>query len=185
MIGNDIVDITLARTQSNWRRKGFLEKQFTDFEIERIVKSQHPFMQVWLFWSMKEAAYKIHVQQYQKRFFAAKKFQCSMISKTSGVIKFDKDIYFSSSIITENYIHTIVLKKNTEIPTSKLFLIDEKSSQTAQVSKQLLLNIPLATAIQKNEFGVPFLYKNRKKLEFSVSTSHHGNYGGFAIVKSK
>ena len=185
MIGNDIVDLTLAKTQSNWRRNRFLEKQFTDFEIERIVKSQHPFMQVWLFWSMKEAAYKLNVQQYQKRFFAAKKFQCAMISKTSGVIKFDKDIYFSTSIITENYIHTIVLKKNTEIPTSKLFLIDEKSSQTAQVSKQLLLSVPVATAIQKNEFGVPFLCQNDKKLGFSVSTSHHGNYGGFAIVNSK
>ena len=73
MIGNDIVDLTLAKTQSNWRRNRFLEKQFTDFEIERIVKSQHPFMQVWLFWSMKEAAYKIHVQQYQKTIFCSQK----------------------------------------------------------------------------------------------------------------
>jgi hypothetical protein len=108
-----------------------------------------------------------------------------MISNTSGIIKFNEDTYFSSSKITENYIHTIVFKNLDEIPNSKLFLINEKSSQSAQVSEQLLSSFRLATAIQKNEFGVPFLYQNDKKLGFSVSTSHHGNYGGFAIVKSQ
>ena len=29
MIGNDIVDLSLAAIQSNWQRRGFLEKQFT------------------------------------------------------------------------------------------------------------------------------------------------------------
>ena len=32
MIGNDIVDLDLARTQSNWQRKGFLDKIFTKKE---------------------------------------------------------------------------------------------------------------------------------------------------------
>ena len=32
MIGNDIVDLNLAKTQSNWQRKGFLERQFTKKE---------------------------------------------------------------------------------------------------------------------------------------------------------
>ena len=31
-IGNDIIDLKLAKTQSNWQRKGFLEKQFTQKE---------------------------------------------------------------------------------------------------------------------------------------------------------
>lgn len=185
MIGNDIVDLQLAKTQSNWQRKGFLEKQFTDVEIEKIVNSDDAFLQVWLFWSMKEAAYKLHVQQYQNRFFAPKKFQCSMISNTSGIIKFNEETYFSSSTITENYIHTIVFKNFDEIPNSKLFLMDEKTSKTAQVSEQLLSSVTLATAIQKNEFGVPFLYQKDKKLGFSVSTSHHGKFGGFAIVISQ
>ena len=28
--GNDIVDLSLAKTESNWKRKGFLEKIFTE-----------------------------------------------------------------------------------------------------------------------------------------------------------
>ncbi|WP_332368793.1 hypothetical protein [Spirosoma telluris] len=29
MIGNDIVDLTQAKQESNWQRKGFLHKLFT------------------------------------------------------------------------------------------------------------------------------------------------------------
>ena len=37
-IGNDIVDLSLAKIQSNWQRKGFLEKQFTQKEQIEILK---------------------------------------------------------------------------------------------------------------------------------------------------
>lgn len=73
MIGNDLIDIQLAKSQSNWQRKGFLEKQFADTEIVEILSSENPFLQVWLFWSMKEAAYKCYAKEFQKRFFAPKK----------------------------------------------------------------------------------------------------------------
>ena len=46
MIGNDIVDLNLAKTESNWQRKGFLEKQFTDSEINEILNSENPFLKV-------------------------------------------------------------------------------------------------------------------------------------------
>ena len=89
MIGNDVVDLNLAKTESNWQRKGFLEKQFTEFEINEILSSANPFLKVWLFWSMKEAAYKCYVQEHQKRFFAPKKFSCKMISDREGVVEID------------------------------------------------------------------------------------------------
>ena len=63
-LGNDIIDLNLAKTQSNWERKGFLEKQFTEQEQEIILNSTNSFLQVWLFWSMKEAAYKCYTQEF-------------------------------------------------------------------------------------------------------------------------
>lgn len=60
MIGNDIIDLQLASRQSNWRRKGFLEKVFTSSEREIIKASEEKEECVWLLWSMKEAAYKAH-----------------------------------------------------------------------------------------------------------------------------
>ena len=32
-IGNDIVDLNLAKTESNWQRPGFLEKQLPEYMI--------------------------------------------------------------------------------------------------------------------------------------------------------
>jgi len=56
LIGNDIVDLQCARKESNWQRKGFLEKQFTDLEQEIIFRVENSFETVWRLWSMKEAA---------------------------------------------------------------------------------------------------------------------------------
>jgi phosphopantetheinyl transferase (holo-ACP synthase) len=73
LIGNDIIDLSVAKIESNWHRKGFLEKQFTSNEQQLILASTNSFDLVWRFWSMKEAAYKVYSQQNEVRFFAPKK----------------------------------------------------------------------------------------------------------------
>lgn len=81
MIGNDLVDLKLAAKQSNWQRKGFLDKLFTPIEQGYILNSDNPFETVWLLWSMKESAYKVYLQMHNDRFFAPKKLMCHLISK--------------------------------------------------------------------------------------------------------
>lgn len=61
MTGNDIVDIKQAAAESNWKRKGFLEKIFTPHEQEYIGQSALPEEMVWKLWSMKESAYNIYI----------------------------------------------------------------------------------------------------------------------------
>lgn len=182
MIGNDLIDLQLAKSQSNWQRKGFLEKQFTDTEIAEILSSENPFLQVWLFWSMKEAAYKCYTQEFQKRFFAPKKFVCTMISKNTGIVSVENQQYFSKSEISTFFIHTIAKKEDTEIYASELFLIDENANQTQFVQQQILSTFLQKVTIQKNEFGIPFLYQKDKKLALSISISHHGKFGAFVVL---
>lgn len=182
MIGNDLIDLQLAESQSNWQRKGFLEKQFTDTEIVEILSSENPFLQVWLFWSMKEAAYKCYTQEFQKRFFAPKKFVCTMISKNTGIVSVENQQYFSKSEISTFFIHTIAKKKEDEIYASELFFMDEKDNQTQFVYQQIIAKYLEVSAIQKNEFWVPFLYQNEKKLALSLSISHHGKFGAFVVL---
>jgi len=57
MIGNDIVDLELALKESNWKRKGFLNKIFTNEEQLLISSAINPEIMVWNLWSRKEAAY--------------------------------------------------------------------------------------------------------------------------------
>ena len=182
MIGNDLIDIQWAKSQSNWQRKGFLEKQFADTEIVEILSSENPFLQVWLFWSMKEAAYKCYAKEFQKRFFAPKKFVCTMIDKNTGIVSIDQHRYFSKSEIAPMFIHTVSQKNEVEISTSEMFLMNEKVNQTLFVQQQILAKFSKADAIQKNELGIPFLYQKDKKLALSISISHHGKFGAFVVL---
>ena len=43
MIGNDIIDLSAAKLESNWQRRGFLEKQFTKNEQRQILSAQNSF----------------------------------------------------------------------------------------------------------------------------------------------
>ena len=47
MIGNDVVDLALAKIESNWQRKGFLNKIFTENEKILIQKSKNQELMVW------------------------------------------------------------------------------------------------------------------------------------------
>lgn len=181
MIGNDIVDLNIAKTQSNWQRKGFLEKQFTGFEQEVILKSENPFLQVWLFWSMKEAAYKCYTQEYQKRFFAPKKFSCKIVNDSSGVVILDSKKYTIKYLFTNDYIHSVAQEIPSKKMVSELFYMDKTKDIIQNKNRKLLSYLGSGIELKKNEIGIPYAYQQGKKLPISISTSHHGNYGAFAI----
>jgi phosphopantetheinyl transferase len=67
---------------------------------------------------------------------------------------------------------------------SELFFIEKNQSQTKITNTKLLTFFPKETTVQKNEFGVPYLYQNNIKLPVVISTSHHGNYGAFVISEN-
>lgn len=184
-IGNDIVDLNLAKTQSNWQRPGFLEKQFTAYEQKEIFNSNDPFLTVWLFWSMKEAAYKWYMQQYKKRFFAPKKFSCKILSNTSGSVTIEDRICYIKYQLSVNYIYTVASEKNQIKMVSDSFFIEKNTSSTKKISTKLLSHFPEDIQLKKSDLGIPYLWKNNKKLPFSISKTHHGNYGAFAFILQK
>ncbi|WP_296634139.1 4'-phosphopantetheinyl transferase superfamily protein [Polaribacter sp.] len=178
MIGNDVVDLQLAKTQSNWQRKGFLEKQFSETEIRDIEKAQNSFELVWLFWSMKEAAYKCYIQTDKKRFFAPRKFNCFITSKNEGVVEYLGHKFKIQYQLTKEYIHSWVVKEGI---VQKSFYIDNITKQSITTNQNLLNNFCTETFIRKDEFGVPYLFKENQKLLVFISTAHHGNYGAYVI----
>ncbi len=183
MIGNDIVDLNLAKKESNWQRKGFLEKQFTLNEQRTILKSENPFLQVWLFWSMKEAAYKCYTQKHLKRFFAPQKFECSLTSKDEGVVFFNDNKYYTTTFIDAFYIYTIA---NSKLKRAKVFSSIGSPKTIDKDLKQTLVDetgISLEEIEQrKSPIGAPLYYHEEKKLTSSCTITHHGNYGAFAFM---
>src|SRR5690606_12351327 len=63
---------------------------------------------VWTFWSMKEAAYKIHNRKTGIRNFAPTKSACYLdTNKNRGFVTVDEQKYFTQTFIETDYIHTI------------------------------------------------------------------------------
>jgi phosphopantetheinyl transferase (holo-ACP synthase) len=177
LIGNDIIDLSLAKTQSNWQRSGFLEKQFTKHEIEAIQKAENSFLLVWRFWSMKEAVYKVVVQQQKKRFFAPKKFECKIRSETKGFVRFEDQTFETTTQTTHKYIYTSVGKATAQHIGPKA---DEQ-----EILKLIERNtgIPsIQLEIKKTAVGVPELLIAGKQRNYRLTKSHHGAYEAFEII---
>lgn len=195
MIGNDVVDLRQASIDSpknfkglRWKR--FLDKVFTEEEQEFIVNSKNQFKTVWMLWSMKEAAYKIHVRQYEKRTFNPKKFKCQVFYRIRGKVSVDNHDYYTTSQINEDYIYTVASSEKNIKPISSCLRLENSAyeNQYKVARNEVLLrfselkNTPISSIeIIKGKAGVPWLFINGKKQEDSLSITHHGAYCGFAL----
>ena len=113
MIGNDVVDLALAGKESNWKRKGFLQKIFTEKEQFQILNSENPEVKVWELWSRKEAAYKIFNRNSGIRLFNPKQFECSGDRGLETVV-FGNLSYFTHTIVDESAIYTIAVERKSD-----------------------------------------------------------------------
>ena len=159
MIGNDIVDLALAKKESNWKRKGFLDKIFTKKEQLMISKAKNQEVMVWNLWSRKEAAYKIFNRQTQIREYIPLQLECSDLEIIDGFyfgkVIINDSIYFTKTEITRQFINTIAVVNSQDFDTIKALNNLEK--------------------IQKNN-GIPNYFENDKLPLKPVSISHHGRF---------
>jgi phosphopantetheinyl transferase (holo-ACP synthase) len=184
LIGNDIIDLTLAKTESNWQRRGFLEKQFSANEQQLILNAQNSFEMVWRLWSMKEAAYKIFTQQHSVRFFAPKKFECKLMLDLNGVVCYKNQKFYTTSIVNQHYIFTrAALTKET---SSYSEMVSPDQIDTMIKDKLNVLTGLKMTGIEqkKSKTGAPSYYNKTTLLTSSCSISHHGKYGAYSFVKA-
>lgn len=156
MIGNDIVDLSLARIQSNWQRKGFLQKLFTADEQQAILNHPDPELMVWVLWSMKEAAYKVYNRQTLDKGFFPHLLECKISSTTatlSGNVCCKGSAYSTLTFINEDFIHTLAVTQPKDLK-----YIYEISSEK----------------VEKDSNGLPFVCENG--IRIPVSKSHHGRF---------
>lgn len=191
MTGNDIVDIQVAAAENNWRRKGFLEKIFTQREQQYIYNAAIPDSMVWRLWTMKESAYKIYTRQYGGRFFAPQKISCTISSDTTGVVSINSICYQTITITAWDHIYTIARTEGTEStafinacfslpetdhinPQQFIYkkIIERYHSLTGQLKKNL--------SVYKDKNGIPFLNCS-SNLQIPVSITHHGHFAAFTI----
>jgi phosphopantetheinyl transferase len=172
MLGNDIVDLQLAATQSNWRRKGYLDKIFTDKEQDLISTASNQHQMVWLLWRMKEAAYKIVNPLVGERFYRPKSFECSLdFSKypLKGKVAYEMYNFDTISEVTEEFINTTATsEQNRELEYYLLHNPDTYIEEFNKLSHKFRLT--------KNEANLPTIQDLFTEEFGPASVSHHGRY---------
>tara|TARA_R110002072_G_scaffold195782_1_gene353072 strand:- start:65 stop:634 length:570 start_codon:yes stop_codon:yes gene_type:complete len=188
MVGNDIVDIAEAKRTSNWQRPRFLDKLFTTKEKALILNSADACTMVWRLWSMKEAAYKLYIQLNPNRFYAPKLFQCTVFG-CHGKVKYKAFECLVTTKTTLHYVHSeAYLYDNNRLSACIQLKDNSYNTQSLSVKEALLTNIykklnliKSELRIEKSDFGIPSVYCNTKKLDLSISISHHGHYGAYMV----
>lgn len=133
MIGNDLVDLEHATIESNWQRKGYLAKIYTLSEQQMIASSSNPHQMVWLLWSMKEAAYKIHSRKTGIRKYAPASIACSIIdfhqTNISGLVSIENEYFYTQSVFKDSYVHTIAAYSAHILPQIKIAIYKHPDNQ--------------------------------------------------------
>ena len=171
MLGNDIVDLRKAKLESNWRRKGYLDKIFSLQEQDLIATAENQDQMVWLLWSMKEAAYKIVSPLIGERFYNPLAFECVLDfigCKAHGSVFFQERILFTSSEISEELIYTTaLLERGHEYQNHFLSNQQNYIEEFNDMQSNFFLF--------KNEENLPVVQDLTSEF-FPASVSHHGRF---------
>ena len=150
MIGNDIVDLALAKQESNWNRQRFLDKVFTPLEQKHIQHTENPERIVWQFWTMKESCYKIVNRETNIRLFNPLQFECS-----KNNVFYNDTIYYTKTEFDCNFIYSIAVKESNH------FKLITEISDTISLSKHN---------------GIPNWYNPKTNEYYPASVTHHGSF---------
>jgi phosphopantetheine--protein transferase-like protein len=173
VIGNDIVDLKKAKTDSNIFRPRYMEKVLSQNEQNLVLSSPKPEQDFWRLWTMKESAYKAFQRKFNsKPVFNPFAFHCELMDSENGLVHFGGDyVKTTTTFYRENYTYCSVscsASSSSFIANSKEQLIRNLRMEFGESSQPQLLKL-------KN--NLPFIKIASKTIP--VSITHHGIY--FAI----
>lgn len=152
MIGNDVIDLVLAKKESNWKRKGFQTKLFTSFEQELIAKATNQEEMVWILWSIKESVYKAYQRiKFNEGFYPTKIEILEINAKNDSVIQLFGTLFYGKTTSNSDFINTIVVVNKADFERIEKLITSE---------------------YKKDEKGLPLTLNSYKP----ISVSHHGRY---------
>lgn len=158
MIGNDVIDLELAKKESNWKRKGFLTKLFTSFEQELIAKATNQEEMVWMLWSMKESVYKAYQRiNYNEGFYPTKIEILEINAKNESIIQLFGTLFYGKTSSNSDFIKTIVVLNKVDFERIEVLNTSE---------------------YKKNENGLPMCLNSNKP----ISVSHHGRFKEIIVL---
>lgn len=176
MIGNDIIDLNLARLENKAGNPRYCKKIFTEKERDMIENSLDREEVLWTFWAMKETAYKAH----QRRFGLPRKIN-----------PLDYECNSESSVTIENWKYSIELDKNqnfihcyTHRSKLKNYIYLSREFNEHDFLSDLKKQNPFINSelsIEKDGYGIPSIHMKSTSETIPFSLSHHGRFTAFVI----
>ncbi len=171
MIGNDIVDLTKAKEESDISRPRYLEKVCSPEEVDLVLSSTNSITTFWRIWTMKESAYKAFQRKFNfKTVFNPFAFTCQFQDLKLGKVSFQAHQLSIETIQNEGFIYSEVMNSNANqrfFGSTSDFLLNLKTE----------LNLQSLPEITKTTEGFPVLNLPYKNLP--ISKTHHGKFQVF------
>lgn len=155
MIGNDIVDLCLASKESDWERRGFLDKIFSKEEQQLISKAVCPELMVWNLWSRKEAAYKIYNRISGVRGYFPLELQVAFHDDIRGTVSIKGLTFYTQTQISKDFVYTRAVENNS--------------------IWDCLRELDSLEFVEKDK-GIPYLLNPITNSRRPVSITHHGRF---------
>ena len=190
MIGNDIVDLQKAHFESNWLRRGYLDKVFRLEEQSLIYDSIDPDQMVWLLWSMKEACYKAHFRLQLTRMFRPKSILCSHLlisaNGATGQIDYEGLTYLSKSILNADLVHTAAVIQNSAFNNLHTFIESDlvnRNCADGRYQAFMCRSLLQKYRIIKDSYDIPSFLNERTGEQQPISLSHHGRFSSLVFFE--
>jgi phosphopantetheinyl transferase (holo-ACP synthase) len=191
MIGNDIIDISVTKRKTDWKRRGFIDKIFSAEEQNIIGEAADPFLKVWRLWSIKEAAYKLNMRYDMSRKLNPSKINCELYNHHAAVVYIKERKYYAYTLMSHDYIYSYatenednksqhyIIKKN-DVETNDQ-ITSCRTSLISEISKKLNVD-KNEIDIRKTENGQPHVFHLNNKINLNISLTHHGLFSAYSIM---
>jgi phosphopantetheinyl transferase (holo-ACP synthase) len=210
--GNDIIalkTINIARTKQNFFYRKIISVSEKDL-YDRQLLDNLPFdVFVWLLWSVKESVYKYLQRITPELVFSPARISITQLtlpagnfveqfegrgfddnSVYKGVINFGDHTLYSRSLISEEFIFSVVNGTDDfgHIRWGiQLIHSSEPDEQSKAVREFLIQTLcPLfpgsVLLVDKSPCGYPIILKDGIEISLPVSLAHHGHYVGYSIA---
>lgn len=195
MVGNDIVDLSLA-DKDVWKRPRYINKVCALSEQRLLAEAEDAGILYWVLWSMKESTYKLHFRKHLNRALNPIRFTCCFDCDSEpgpqdrfrGRVEVDDEVYQTHSIVNQYFVHTVAYYAETAVNIKEVSADPWKEVRKETIrsliqsfSSILDLN-PKEVKFQKDINGLPFLTEEFSGISKACSISHHGRYGAHAFT---
>lgn len=179
MVGNDLVDLRQAAWDSNWQRKGYLNKICMRSEEAMILKAHHPMAMLWLIWTMKEASYKVINRITGIRNYSPRSYLCSGLNfngpDATASVTFGAYRLFIKAQFNEDMVHSTAVLKEKDLASLRLHFLSNSPAYMDNFNRSCPDYF-----LSKTSGGLPVITHLPSAQILEASISHHGRYAAIA-----